>query len=306
MRRRLLLVALVTGLAALAGWGQVAGARSVERIGIADAARQQHGLPAGLVVELASPAEYNRQSVVGNSGRWTGPRYEERGNPSNAAYSLLDWTVSFDERQGDTQQIAFANVTHTDWRRDQHGGLSVPHLVGERDVGTVLGYFVLLTPASGSDTRFEGVLAFPLGVNLHAVAHFEAAEPASDVFLVNGIAASSWNRGQALLTLSGVRLQGNLPPKTVEARPYNRGRLVKGKVVDRFLDAVLGAQVSLEHRSGGRWAKVAGTKTNQLGRYTVRAKRRGTYRVTVRMAGFSAMSREIRAGRKPPSRKPSR
>jgi len=297
MRRRLLLVALVTGLAALAAWCQVAGARSVERIQIADAARQQHGLPAGLVVELASPLDYTRQTVSGNSGRWTGPRFEEQGNPGNAGYSLLDWTVSFDERPGETEAIAFANVVHTDWRRDQHGGLSVPHVVGTRDVGTILGYFALLTPG-GNDARFEGVIAFPLGVNLHAVAHFEAPEPASDVFLVNGsIVASTWNRGQALLALAGVRLQGNLPPKTVEARPYNRGRLVKGKVVDRFLDAVLGAQVSLERRASGGWAKVAGTRTNERGRYSVRATRRGSYRVSVRMAGFTAVSRVIRAGR---------
>jgi hypothetical protein len=31
--------------------------------------------------------------------------------------------------------------------------------------------------------------------------------------------------------------------------------------------------------------------------YTLRAKRRGTYRVTARLAGFAATSREIRAGR---------
>ncbi len=297
MRRRLLLVALVSGLAALAVWGQVAGAWSVERIRIADAARQQHGLPAGLVVELASPLDYNRQAVSGDSGRWSGPRYEEGGNPGNAGFALLDWTVRFDERPGETQAIAFANIRNTDWRRDQHGGLSVPHLVGTRDVGTILGYFVVLTPG-GDDARFEGVIAFPLGLNLHAVAHFEALEPASEVFVVNGsVVASTWNRGQILLALAGVRLQGNLPPKTVAARPYNRGRLVKGKVVDRFLDAVLGAQVTLERRSGGRWAKVAGTRTNDRGRYAVRAKRRGAYRVTVRMDGFTAMSREIRAGR---------
>ncbi len=297
MRRRLLLVALVTGLIALAGWGQVAGARSVERVRIADPARQQHGLPAGLVVELASPLDYNRQTVLGDSGRWTGPRWEETGNPGNAGYSLIDWTVRFDERPGETEAIAFANIVHTDWQRDQRGGLSVPHLVGNRDVGTVLGYFVLLTPG-GDDARFEGVIAFPLGVNLHAVAHFEAIEPANDSLVVNGsFIASTWNRGQALLALSGVRLQGNLPPKTVEARPYNRGRIVRGKVVDRFLDAVLGAQVSLERRSGGGWAKVAGTRTNERGRYSVRATRRGSYRVTVRMAGFAATSRVIRAGR---------
>ena len=81
MRRRLLLVALVTGLTALAVWGQVAGAQSVERIQIPDAVRQSHGLPAELVVELSSPADYDRASVSGDSGRWTGPRYEERGQP---------------------------------------------------------------------------------------------------------------------------------------------------------------------------------------------------------------------------------
>ncbi|MEK6273733.1 MAG: carboxypeptidase-like regulatory domain-containing protein [Actinomycetota bacterium] len=297
MRRRLLLVALFTGLAALVAWGQVAGAQSVERVRIADAARQQHGLPAGLVIELTSPAEYNRLSVSGDSGRWTGPRYEEPGNPANGANSLLDWTVTFDERQGDTEAVALANVVHTNWVRDQRGGLSVPHVVGQISVGTILGYFVLLTPG-GNDARFEGVIAFPLDVNLHAVVHFEAPEPASDAFVVKGsIVPSTWNRGQVLLALTGARLQGNLPPKIVEARPYERGRLVKGKVVDRFLDSVLGAQVSLERRSGGRWAKVAGTRTNQRGRYSVRAKGRGTYRVTVRMAGFTAMSREIRAGR---------
>jgi hypothetical protein len=293
----MLLVALVTGLAALAGWCQVAGAQAVERIPIADAARQLHGLPAGLLVELSSPASYNRQSVSGDSGRWTGPRYEERGNPSNANFASLDWTVSFDERQGDAEAIALANVVHSDWQRDQRGGISVPHVVGTRDVGTILGYYVMLTP-SGNDARYEGVIAFPLDVNLEAVAHFEALEPPSDSFVVNGsIVASTWNRGQVLLALAGIRLQGNLPPKTVAARPQKRGLFVKGKVVDRFLDAVLGAPVSLERQSGGSWAKVAGTKTSQRGFYSVRAGRRGTYRVTVRMAGFTAMSRELRAGR---------
>jgi hypothetical protein len=297
MRRRFLLVALITGLAGLVAWGQVAGAQSVERVRIADAARQQHGLPAGLVIELTSPDEYNRLSVAGDSGRWSGPRYEERGNPGNAGFSLLDWSVTFDERQGDTESVALANVVHTGWPRDQRGGLSVPHVVGQLSVGTILGYFVMLTPG-GNDARFEGVIAFPLDANLHAIAHFEAPEPASDEFVVKGsIVPSTWNRGQVLLALTGTRLQGNLPPKIVEARPYERGRLVKGKVVDRFLDSVVGAQVSLERRSGGRWAKVAGTRTNQRGRYSVRARGRGTYRVTVRMAGFTAMSREIRAGR---------
>ena len=298
MRLRALLVGLSTGLAALAICSQFAGAQALERIQISDPARQEHQLPPGLLVELASPAEYNRQSVSGDSGRWVGPRYEERGNPGNAGFASLNWSVSFDQREGDAEAIAHANAVHRDWARDQRGGLSVTHLVGDRNVGTILGGFVMFTPAGANDARFEGVLAFPLGTNLHAVVRFEAFEPPADSFLVKGtVVGKSWNRGQVLLALNGVRLQGNLPPKIVAARAVERGRFVRGKVVDRFLDAVLGARVSLERRAGGSWTRVAGGKTDERGFYTLRPKRRGTYRVTARLAGFTALSRELRAGR---------
>lgn len=298
MRRRALLVSLITGLAALAVCSQFAGAQALERIRISDPARQEHQLPPGLLVELASPAEYNRQSVSGESGRWVGPRYEERGNPGNAGLASLNWSVSFDQRQGDAEAVSLANVTHTDWARDQRGGLSVPHVVGNRNLGTILGYYVMVSPSAASDARFEGVLAFPLDANLHAVVRYEALEPSADSFLVKGtVVGKSWNRGQLLLALSGVRLNGNLPPKIVAARAVERGRFVRGKVVDRFLDSVLGARVSLERSSGRGWTKVSGGKTNERGFYTLRAKRRGTYRVTGRLAGFTAVSREIRAGR---------
>src|SRR5437879_6297043 len=110
MRRSMLLVCLVTGLVAVAAWGQGAGAQSVERVRIADPARKAHGLPAGLLVELASPPQYNRQSVSGDSGRWTGPHYADRGNPGNAGFASVNWAVSFDQRQGDAQAVALANV----------------------------------------------------------------------------------------------------------------------------------------------------------------------------------------------------
>jgi carboxypeptidase family protein len=298
VRRSTVLLGVLAGLAALVVGTQIAGAQAVERIRISDPARQAHQLPPDLLVELASPGDYDRQSVSGDSGRWSGPRFEEPGHPENAGFSSLDWTVSFDQRQGDAEAVALANVQHTDWTRDQRGGLSVPHVVGTHDLGTILGYYVMLTPSTTGDGRYEGVLAFPLDTNLHAVVHFEALDPPNDTYLVKGtISASSWNRGQVLVALSGVRLQGNLPPKIVAARSFERGRKVRGKVVDRFLDAVLGAPVSLERSSGGSWTRVAKGKTNQRGFYSLRATRRGTYRVTVRMAGFTATSREIRAGR---------
>jgi Carboxypeptidase regulatory-like domain len=298
MRRFSVVLGLLAGLVALALGTQIAGAQSVERIRISDPARQAHQLPPGLLVELASPTRYDRQSTSGNSGRWVGPRFEQVGHPENAGFVSLDWSVSFDQRQGDAEAVAKANVRHTDWMRDQQGGLSVPHAVGTKAVGTILGFYVMMRAPTAGDARFEGVLAFPLDKNLQAVIRFEALDPPDDTYIVNGSSvASSWNRGQVLVALAGAQLHGNLPPQIVAARSIQRGRRVRGKVVDRFLDAVLGAQVSLEKSSGGGWAKVAAGKTNERGFYSLRAKRRGTYRVTVKMAGFRATSRTIHAGR---------
>jgi hypothetical protein len=282
----------------LAGASQGARGQTVERIRISDADRQAHQLPPGLLVELASPTGYERQSASGEAGRWAGARYEQIGHPENAGQATIDWTVSFDQSTGEADAIAHKNIEHTGWTRDQRGGISVPHVVGTKGVGTVLGYYEMVTPSTPGDARFEGVLAFPLDTNLHAVIRFEALNPPDDRYMIGSVAASSWNRGQVLVALSGAQLQGNLPPRIVAARPIERGRLVRGKVVDRYLDAVLGARVSLERNAGGSWTKVSGGKTNQRGFYTVRAKRRGIYRVTVRFAGFTATSREIRAGRR--------
>jgi Carboxypeptidase regulatory-like domain len=298
MRRFSVVFGLLSGLLALAVGTQIAGAQSVERIRISDPARRAHQLPPGLLVELASPTRYDRQSSSGNSGRWVGPRFEQVGHPENAGFASLEWSVSFDQRQGDAEAVAKANIEHTNWTRDQQGGLSVPHVVGTKGVGTILGFYVMMRAPTTGDARFEGVLAFPLDKNLQAVIRFKALDPPDDTYIVNGSsAASSWNRGQVLVALAGAQLQGNLPPQIVAARSIQRGRKVRGKVVDRFLDAVLGAQVSLEKSSGGGWAKVAAGKTNERGFYSLRAKRRGAYRVTASMAGFTATSRIIRAGR---------
>ena len=296
VRRFALLTSLLLLPLAVAGAGQGARGQTVERIGIADATRQAHQLPAGLLVELASPTGYERQSTSGNSGRWVGPAYQQAGQ--NAGQTTLDWTVSFDQRDGEADAIAHANIEHTSWTRDQRGGISVPHVVGTKGVGTVLGYYEMVTPSTPGDARFEGVLAFPLDKGLHAVIRFEALNPPDDTYMVGSSVASSWNRGQVLVALADAQLQGNLPPKIVAARSIQRGRMVRGKVVDRFLDSVLGARVALEKSLGGSWTKVAGGKTDQRGFYLLKAKRRGTYRVTVKWGGFSATSREIRAGRK--------
>ena len=298
MRRFSVVFGLLAGLVALVVGTQIAGAQSVERIRISDPARQAHQLPPGLLVELASPTTYNRQSSSGNAGRWVGPRYEQVGHPENAGFASLDWSVSFDQRQGDAEAVAKANVQHTDWTRDQQGGLSVPHAVGTKAVGTILGFYVMMRPRTTGDARFEGVLAFPLDKNLQAVIRFEALDPPDDTYIVNGSSvATSWNRGQVLVALGAPSCRGTCRRRS-SPRARSSGAARCGARSSTGSWTRCSARRSRSRRAqGGGWTKVSAGRTNARGFYSLRAKRRGTYRVTVRMAGFTATSRTIRAGR---------
>ncbi len=296
--RRALIVGIFAGLAAVVGAIQLASAGVVERIPVTDSIRAGRDLPPGLVIELASPEEYNRATFTGSEGSWIGPRYQARNDPAAGGPTRIDWRFSFDDFATSQPEVVVArHVRQPGWRRDQRGGISITRVVGKRVIGTILAEYTLLNPG-GNDARFEAVLAFPLAQNLHAVVHMDLAEPASDDFVVKGsISASTWHRGQALLALSRIRLRGNLAPKIVAARSVDRGRSVRGKVVDRFLAPVVGAPIALERKQGGRWVRVTRAKTSDRGFYTLSPGRRGAYRVTVNMAGFKAESRALLAGR---------
>ena len=293
--RRASLLGLVAGLATAVGATELAGAGVVERIRVSDSVRASRGLPPGLTVELGSPDEYNRATFTGTGGTWIGPRYHSRTDPAAAGSTAIHWRLSFDDFATDKpEQIVVRNLQNPTWRRDQRGGLSIVRVVGRRVIGTILGDYWLMY----QDARFEAVLAFPLEENLHAVVHFDLAEPADESFVVKStIDGANWNRGQALIALNRVRLRGNMAPKIVAARAVDRGRRVRGKVVDRFLHPVVGAPVVLERQVGGRSIRVARGKTNDRGFYALQAGRRGAYRVTVNMAGFRAASRPVLAGR---------
>ena len=95
--------------------------------------------------------------------------------------------MSFDEREGDAEAVTLANVLHSELAtRPARPDSRCRTPIGTRVVGTILGYYVILTPAGDNDARFEGVIAFPLDTNLHAVAHFEALDPPNNSFVVNG------------------------------------------------------------------------------------------------------------------------
>jgi hypothetical protein len=277
------LVTFAAGVVAALSVAQLAPGQAIERVRIA----RTPALPADLYLVLGSPDEYSRAG----QGSWVGPAYWPPDNPTFRNTTLMNWEVGFDDRPLNTERIALANLTR-DWAEDQRAGVSVAHVVGRRVVGTIDGFFVLQVERRSAPA--ELVLAFPIAPRLHAWVRFLLPRPENDSFYVKGsILASSWNRGQALLAMSRVRLEGNLPPSIVSIRARRRG-VVAGFVVDMHRHAVVGIPVVLERRRGGGWRRIANSRTTRIGGYSFRVKA-GSYRVRATLDGrFSAVSRPRR------------
>jgi hypothetical protein len=272
---------------------QLAPGQSVERVRVSPNPPVA-SVPPGLFVVVRSPDAYSRASTSGTRGSWIGPQFFRDGNPwGNAS---IDWEVGFDARRMDTERLALANLTR-DWAEDQRAGVSVPHVVGGRIVGDIPGFFILQVVRQSSPS--ELVLAFPLSRDLHAYVRFLLTRPESNDFFVNRtILASSWNRGQALVAMSRVKLEGNLPPSLVSIRQRRGGRIVAGFVLDFLRHPVVGVPVTLERRSGRGWSRVATVRSSRIGGYSFRVAP-GTYRARATLRPrYSATSATVRARRR--------
>jgi hypothetical protein len=284
------LASTAAGVVTALSVAQLAPGQAIERVRVD---RPSAPLPQSLYLLVGSPDEYSRVAFNGTSGNWVGPAYWQPENPGARNNATINWEVGFDERALATERIALANLTR-DWTEDQRAGVSIDHVVGRRVVGTIPGFFVLQVERRSAPS--ELVVAFRVAPNLHAFVRFLLLRPESDAYVVKGsILASSWNRGQALLAMSRVRLDGNLPPDLITARA-RRGRL-GGFVVDFHRHAVVGVPAVLERRSRSRWRRVASVKTNRSGGYSFRVKP-GSYRVRATLdKRFSATSRAVRVRR---------
>jgi hypothetical protein len=285
------LATLAAGVVTALSAAQLAPGQAIERVRVT---RPQASLPANLYLLVRSPDEYSRAALNPTSGSWVGPAYWNLENPAARNTATIDWEVGYDQRRLSTERIALANLTR-DWTEDQRGEISVDHVAGRRVVGTLPGFYVLQVQRRSAPS--ELVVAFRVAPALHAFVRFLLLRPESDEYHVKGaILASSWNRGQALLAMSRVRLEGNLPPSLVTIR-LRRKRVVGGFAVDFHRHAVVGIPVVLERRVGGRWRRVANRTTSAVGGYAFRVKP-GTYRTRATLAGrFSATSRALRVRR---------
>jgi hypothetical protein len=284
------LATLAAGVVAALSVAQLAPGLAIERVRVD---RPGAATPNGLFLLIRSPDEYSRVALRGSAGSWVGPPYWLLDNPSVRNNTSIDWEVGFDERPLNTERIALANLTR-DWAEDQRAGVSVPHVVGRRVVGTIPGVFILQVERRSAPA--ELVLALPVTPRLHAYIRFLLLRPETDAFYVKGsILASSWNRGQALLAMARVRLQGNLAPSLVSIRRRQDGLV--GFVVDMHGHAVVGIPVTLERRRGSGWRRVSTSRTSRVGRYSFRV-RPGSYRVRATLDGrYSATSRPLRMRR---------
>jgi hypothetical protein len=286
--------AVALALAAVAGlaFGGTASAVAVERISLSAAARPgTPGFPPGVFLTLVSPAEY----VARSPGHWVGPAYWPSNDAAQRAESAIDWSVTFRDRSVEVSSAAAA-VTRRGWREQERAGLSVPHVVGKTVLGTLPGHFVL----KHEEAAHEAALAIPIGPATMAIVKFSLFSPATNStegfgpnFVNGSILASSWNRGQAFLALSGVSVEGNLPPARVSIRALPRQGVVRGDVMDVFQHPLVGVRVGLQRQAGASWRRAGSAKTNARGSFTLSTRGRGNYRATVSYAGVSVRSSSV-------------
>lgn len=283
------LATLAAGVVVALSVAQLAPGQAIDRVRVTPPATVR-SVPDGLFIVVGSPDGYSRAAFSGTRGSWVGPSYGPPGGPpvGNAA---IDWEVGYDAEQPETERVALAHLTQ-DWQEDQRADVSVPHVVGGRMLGDIPGFFVLQVVRQSSPS--ELVMAFPVSRDLHTFVRFLLPRPESNEYRVRGsILPSSWNRGQALVAMSRVTLDGNLPPSLVSIRTRRRG-VVSGSALDFLRHAVVGIPVSLERRTGRGWRRLASVRTSRFGGYRFKV-RPGTYRTRATLGRFSAVSKAVRS-----------
>ena len=290
MRRLLVSFGLVLGTAATA---LAAPAQVIERVQIAQAGRPATAsIPAGVSLLLVSPPDYSRAAATETQGTWVGPDYRAAGKPDLGGRAAIRWQVGFDTQSRSSEAAALAGLSKR-WRETLRGGVSVPHVVGRTTVGTIDGDYVLTIAPEPDAAAQEAALAFAIAPGVHATVSFVASEPAdnsADTFgayqVFGSIGAATWNRGQLFRALTGVRLDGNLPPTRVTALAARR--TIRGTVGDAFRHPVVGARVALQRANGTGGG--ATTRTDSRGAYKIGGVSRGRYRVVATVGTSSATS----------------
>lgn len=247
------------------------------------------GYPRSLQIVITSPPDYVLDFVGrgGNDAEWKGPHYQATARPSLGGEVGLGWSAGIYKTPSNRQTI-IDNLVQ-DWASVAEGTEPIERRVGGRDVGTLIGTWVLTqgTEMAGQ-ARFELGLVFPL-CGRTAYVDLSALTPSSDSAggamgfgeyrMANGSLPSVWNREQVLATMRAVSLEGSLPAARVAARAS--GRRVTGSASDCNGHAAAGLPARLERRNGRRWVRAASGTASATGTFSLAARAAGTYRAVV-------------------------
>jgi hypothetical protein len=277
----------------------LAGASSVERVRVAGPGVTS-AFPRGVSLELSSPPAYARASAAADEGRWVGPAYWATGNPNERGTSSIRWSVDFQATPGTAKSVVLASSAHS-WPVEKKDPIAIPHYIGKRVVGTILGFYAISHGPAPNDASYEADLAFPVAPKAFSVVRFDLLDPPADSagefgdYLVGGLDLPSiWNRGQAFWALSGVSLVGNLPATRIELSVSRRA--ISGYVSDAFHHPVIGLPVSLQHREGDSWRPLTSRRTNRKGEISVRGLAVGDYRAVASARTGKVVSRAVYVG----------
>lgn len=260
------------------------------------AGRAAARLPSGFSISLkAPPAFTDACCLTDRSGRWLGPSVTLNGRPVGGPRATFTWRLVRETRAASLEAATRRALRHR-WPTEEAGAVFVPHLVDGREVGTVAASFLLTRVPDAS--RYELALAVPLGRGRYATMQLEnaplARSPSSspDVLEIDGTTPSAWLLTELRTALYGVTLEGNLWPHAVSLRAPAGGRAV-GSVSDSFGHPLVAMRVSLQRRSGSRWARARVVQTDGSGRFAVGGMPPGTYRASATNGGVSAYSRAL-------------
>ena len=248
----------------------------------ADVERVQVGLPGRnttrafspqTFIVVTSPDAYVRTSFDGDSSSWHGPRCVVSSNPGLSDDVSMPWFVVFSDRYATREQAAAGARTFDDLPLVSEGTIEIPHRIRGREVGAIVGYYLL-----GQSTHDRGWAEIGVGIPLtrgvFAVARFWSTGPSFGCS-VGGTAARQWHLDAAQSAAARLVVDGNLPAARISAHPQRRR--VSGFVNDGFGHPVVGARVTLERKAGRTWRRGPSVSTNSSGFYSVLA-RAGTMR----------------------------
>lgn len=262
------------------------------------AARALARFPAGLSFSLTAPPAFTDMCCLkSRSGRWIGPSLTLNGRPVTKKITLV-WRLDESVRAPSVDAAARRALRHG-WPTEEAGVVFVPHITGDREVGTIPGSY-LLTRAS-DESRYEIAFALPLGHGLYATIEFEnpslARNTASttDVYAIDGQPTDDWIKRQLATALAGIKLEGNLWPAAITLRTRAGGRALSGSVTDSFGHPLATFSLSLQRKLGApsRWVSVRTVATGGTGRFSIRGMQPGVYRVSGASAGVVVRSGHV-------------